>query len=110
MDERGRLGALRKTMIRAPGKEYWHSGGQSASRRRVAAQDDDMEFQSPNDARTDAPISDRVLRAIVEQGFFGARGSLADARAACAELIFARALIEAQTARIAQLDSAAAIS
>ena len=110
MDELGRSGALRKTMIRAPGKEYWHSGGQSASRRRVAAQDDDMEFQSPNDARTDAPISDRVLRAIVEQGFFGARGSLADARAACAELIFARALIEAQTARIVQLDSAAAIS
>jgi hypothetical protein len=69
-----------------------------------------MEFQSPNDARTDAPISDLVLRAIVEQGFFGTRGSLADARAACAELIFARALIEAQTARIAQLDSAAAIS
>jgi hypothetical protein len=67
-----------------------------------------MEFQSPNDARTDAPISDRILRAIAEQGFFGARGSLADARAACAELIFARALIEAQTARIAQLDSAAA--
>jgi hypothetical protein len=66
-------------------------------------------FQSPNDARTDAPISDRILRAIVEQGFFGARGSLAYARAACAELIFARAFIAAQTARIAQLDSAAAI-
>jgi hypothetical protein len=65
-----------------------------------------MEFHSPNDARTDAPVNERVLRGIVEQGFFGAPGSLADARSACAELIFARALIEAQTARIAQLDSA----
>jgi hypothetical protein len=65
-----------------------------------------MEFQSPNDARTDAPVSDRVLRGIVEQGFFGTPGSLADARSACAELIFARTLIAAQTVRIAQLDSA----
>jgi hypothetical protein len=64
-----------------------------------------MEFQSPNHARTDAPISDSTLRGIVEKGFFGAPGSLADARSACAELIFARALIEAQTARITQLDS-----
>jgi hypothetical protein len=64
-----------------------------------------MEFHSPNHARTDAPISDSILRGIVEQGFFGAPGSLADARSACAELIFARALIEAQTARIALLDS-----
>jgi hypothetical protein len=62
-----------------------------------------MEFQSPNNVRTDAPISDRILRGIVEQGYFGTAGSLADARSACAELIFARALIEAQTARIAQL-------
>jgi hypothetical protein len=57
--------------------------------------------------RTPASVSDRVLRDIVEQGFFGAPGSLADARSACAELIFARALIEAQTARIAQLVSSA---
>ena len=64
-----------------------------------------MEFQSPSSARTDAPVSDRVLRGIVERGFFGAPGSLADARSACAELIFARTLIEAQTARIALLDS-----
>jgi hypothetical protein len=48
-------------------------------------------------------VNDRTLRDIVEQGFFGAPGSLADARSACAELLFARALIAAQTARIAQL-------
>jgi hypothetical protein len=65
-----------------------------------------MEFNSPN-TRTPVPVSDRVLRNISEQGFFGAPGTLADARSACGELIFARALIEAQTARIAQLDSAA---
>lgn len=61
-----------------------------------------MKFQNPN---TPAPVSvsDQVLRNIVEQGFFGAPGCLAAARLACAELIFARALIEAQTARIAQL-------
>jgi hypothetical protein len=64
-----------------------------------------MEFHSPN-TRTPVPVSDRVLRSISEQGFFGAPGSLADARSACAELIFARALIEAQTARIVQLDFA----
>jgi len=66
-----------------------------------------MELPSSNTARTDAPISDRILRGIVEQGFFGAPGSLADARAACAELIFAREIIKAQTTRIAQLDSGA---
>jgi hypothetical protein len=65
-----------------------------------------MEFHSPN-TRTPVTVSDSVLRNISEQGFFGAPGSLADARSACAELIFARALIEAQTARIVQLDSAA---
>lgn len=58
-----------------------------------------------SDARTDTPVSDRTLRGIVEQGFFGTPGSLADARAACAELIFAREIIKAQTTRIAQLDS-----
>jgi hypothetical protein len=62
-------------------------------------------FPSPN-TRKPVSVSDQVLRDISEQGFFGAPGSLADARSACAELIFARALIEAQTARIAQLDSA----
>jgi hypothetical protein len=53
-----------------------------------------------------AAISDQTLRSIVEQGFFGARGTLADARAACAELIFARAMIEAQTLKIAELHAA----
>jgi len=66
-----------------------------------------MEFHNPK-IRAPASVSNQVLRNISEQGFFGAPGSLADARSACAELIFARALIEAQTARIAQLDSAAA--
>jgi len=56
-----------------------------------------------SDARTDAPVSDSTLRSIVEQGFFGSPGSLAYARAACAELIFAREIIRAQTVRIAQL-------
>ena len=66
-----------------------------------------MKLPNLNTARTDAPISDRILRGIVEQGFFGAPGSLADARSACAELIFAREIIKAQTTRIAQLDSGA---
>ena len=48
-------------------------------------------------------VSDQTLRGIIEHGFFGTAGSLADARAACAELLFARSLIEAQTARIAAL-------
>lgn len=52
--------------------------------------------------------SDQALQRIVEQGFFGSPGSLAKARAACAELIGARATIEAQTARIAELERAAA--
>ena len=56
-----------------------------------------------NDARSDAAVSDCTLRSIVEQGFFGAPGSLAHARAACAELIFAREIIKAQTTRISQL-------
>lgn len=51
-------------------------------------------------------LSDRTLRNIVEQGFFTHPGSLADARAACAELIFARAIIAAQTAKIADLSAA----
>jgi hypothetical protein len=60
--------------------------------------------RSMSDVRTDTAVSEGTLRRIVEQGFFGFRGSLADARAACAELIFARELIKAQTIRIAQLD------
>jgi hypothetical protein len=52
-----------------------------------------------------AAVSDQVLRNIAEQGFFGTQGCLADARSACSELIFARAMIEAQTAKIAQLSS-----
>jgi hypothetical protein len=66
-----------------------------------------VELNDQNDAHKPAAVSDRTLRGIVEQGFFGSPGSLADARSACAELIFARAMIEAQTARIVQLDSAA---
>jgi hypothetical protein len=57
------------------------------------------------DAKTEMPISDQILRGIVERGFFDAQGSLADARAACAELMFAREIIKAQTMRIAQLKS-----
>lgn len=65
-----------------------------------------MEFPNQN-TRAPVSVSDRTLREIVEQGFFGAPGTLADARSACAELIFARTLIAAQTARISQLVSAA---
>jgi hypothetical protein len=66
-----------------------------------------VKLNDPNNAHTPAAVSDRTLRSIVEQGFFGGPGSLADARSACAELIFARAMIEAQTAKIAQLNLAA---
>lgn len=66
-----------------------------------------MELNDQNNACKPAAVSDRTLRTIVEQGFFGGPGSLAHARSACAELIFARAMIAAQTARIAQLNSAA---
>jgi hypothetical protein len=66
-----------------------------------------MNFNDPSSARELAAVSDRTLRSIVEQGFFAGPGSLADARSACAELIFARAMIEAQTAKIMQLDAAA---
>lgn len=58
-------------------------------------------------ALTDAAVSEKNLHSIVEQGFFGAPGTLADARAACAELLFARELIKAQTRRISQLNLAA---
>jgi hypothetical protein len=64
-----------------------------------------MKLPSSNSAQTDTPVSDQILRGIVERGFFDAPGSLADARAACAELMFAREIIKAQTTRIAQLDS-----
>ena len=50
--------------------------------------------------RPTTAVGDDVLRSIAEQGFFGNAHSLADARSACAELIFARSVIEAQTARI----------
>lgn len=63
-----------------------------------------MSSPFPPNPRIDTPVSEVTLRDIVEQGFFGAPGSLAEARAACAELIFARELIKAQTLRIAQLD------
>jgi hypothetical protein len=62
-----------------------------------------MKLESSNSAQTDAPVSEQILRGIVERGFFDAPGSLAVARAACAELMFARELIKAQTNRIAQL-------
>ena len=64
-----------------------------------------MELNDQDNAYEPGAVSDRTLRSIVEQGFFGGPGSLAHARSACAELIFARAMIEAQTARIAQLNS-----
>jgi hypothetical protein len=64
-----------------------------------------MNSNDSNTPRKPAAVSDRTLRSIVEQGFFTSPGSLADARSACAELIFARAMIAAQTAKIAQLDA-----
>jgi len=66
-----------------------------------------MDLNDTNNARQPTAVSNRTLHSIVEQGFFGSTGSLADARSACAELIFARAVIEAQTAKIQQLGSAA---
>jgi hypothetical protein len=66
-----------------------------------------MNLNDPNTARKPAAVSDGTLRNIVEQGFFGGLGCLADARSACAELLFARTMIEAQTAKILQLDLAA---
>ena len=66
-----------------------------------------MVLEDPNTVNNPAALSDQTLRSIVDQGFFAAPGSLAKARSACAELIFARAMIKAQTAKIAQLDSAA---
>jgi hypothetical protein len=72
----------------------------------ASAEEDAVESNGPDNAQKPAAVSDRTLRSIVEQGFFGGPGSLADARSACAELIFARAIIEAQTAKIVQLSSA----
>ena len=66
-----------------------------------------MNLNDPHTAPKSAAVSDRTLRSIVEQGFFGGPGTLADARSACAELLFARAMIEAQTAKIMQLGAAA---
>jgi hypothetical protein len=68
-----------------------------------------MNFNDPI-ATPPAAVSDRALRSIVEQGFFAGPGSLTDARSACAELIFARAVIAAQTAKIAELDTAALLA
>jgi hypothetical protein len=48
-------------------------------------------------------VSNQVLLTIAEHGFFGRSGCLAEARSACSELVFARSLIAAQTARIAEL-------
>ncbi len=59
--------------------------------------DGDRELAPP------AAVSDDQLRLIAEQGFFGCAHTLADARSACAELIFARSVIEAQTAKIKEL-------
>lgn len=66
-----------------------------------------MNLPALDNARMETPVSERSLRQIVEQGFFGTGSSLAEARAACAELMFARELIKAQTIRIAQLDGGA---
>jgi hypothetical protein len=66
-----------------------------------------MDTNDANSAPQPAAVSNRTLRSIAEQGFFGSVGTLSDARSACAELIFARALIEAQTAKIEQLGLAA---
>jgi hypothetical protein len=65
-----------------------------------------MKLQSSISTQTDAAVSEQKLRGIVERGFFDAPESLAIARAACAELMFAREIIKAQTYRIVQLDSA----
>jgi hypothetical protein len=64
-----------------------------------------MGLYTSSHVHTDARVSDATLQGIVEQGFFGSPGSLADARSACAELIRAREIIKAQTTRIEQLDS-----
>jgi hypothetical protein len=59
--------------------------------------------------RQPGPVSDGQLGSIAEQGFFLTPGSLAAARAACAELVFARAMIEAQTATIEALHARLAL-
>jgi hypothetical protein len=63
-----------------------------------------MDLRSQNDLAEPAPVSDRVLRSIVEQGFFCGLNRLADARSACAELLHARAVIANQAAKIARLE------
>ncbi len=68
-----------------------------------------MNFDDPI-TTSPAAVSDRALRSIVDHGFFAGPGSLTDARSACAELIFARAMIAAQTAKIAQLNAAALLA
>jgi hypothetical protein len=64
-----------------------------------------MDLNDPQTVRKAAAVSDQTLRSIVEDGFFGGSGTLADARSACAEMICARAVIEPQTTKIAQLGS-----
>jgi len=64
-----------------------------------------MEFKDAGYSDQLAAVSDQTLQCIVDQGFFGAPGSLADARSACAELLFARAVIQAQTLKIAELST-----
>lgn len=66
-----------------------------------------MEFKNPGGGDNSPAVSDKTLQNIVEQGFFGAPGTLAHARSACAELLFARAIIQAQTLKIAELASVA---
>ena len=62
-----------------------------------------MEIKNTGYWDNPAAVSDETLQCIVEQGFFGAPGTLAHARSACAELLFARAIIQAQTLRIGEL-------
>ena len=63
----------------------------------------------PAGDRPPGPVSDRQLGSIAEHGFFLTAGSLAAARAACAELVFARAMIDAQTATIEALHAKLAV-
>ena len=64
-------------------------------------------MQAKESTSDDRPgsVSDQVLGAIAELGFFLTPNSLAAARSACAELIFARAMIDAQTAAIEALNA-----
>jgi hypothetical protein len=63
-----------------------------------------MDFADIGCLGDSSAVSDQTLKRIVEQGFFAAPGTLAHARSACAELIFAREIIQAQTLKIAELN------